>query len=50
VNTVITTADVDPAEADAIRDLGVEVILAPLALGVSVDNGHPERSPEVASP
>ncbi len=41
VNTIVTTPGVDPAEADAIRELGVEIIFAPIA--------QPSPADEVAS-
>ena len=32
VHTIVTTPGIDPAEADAIRELGIELIVAPLAI------------------
>jgi DeoR/GlpR family transcriptional regulator of sugar metabolism len=43
VHTIVTTPGIDPAEAEAIRAMGVEVIIAPVASakGVSSDeDGH----------
>jgi DeoR family fructose operon transcriptional repressor len=39
VNTIITSPGVDPAEAEAIRDLGVELIVAPLGPDRPGDDG-----------
>jgi DeoR family fructose operon transcriptional repressor len=39
VNTIITTPGVDPAEVDAIREMGVELIFAPMGPERSGDDG-----------
>lgn len=41
VQTIITTPGVDPAEVEAVRDLGVELIVAPLLSRSAQDGGEP---------